>query len=474
MTFSQFLSILRARWKLVASVFVLTVAAAVAVSLVLPKKYTAEASVVVDVTPDPISGVMGSAMLGPSIIATQVDILTSDRVARKVVQNLKLDQSPAIRQQWRDATEGQGTVEDWLVGLFAKQLDVKPSRESNVITVTYKAPDPAFAAALANAFVRAYLDTALELRVEPARQYSGFFEKRSADARAALSAAQTRLSEYQAANGIVGSDERLDVETARLNDLSAQLVGLQTLASDSSSRSTEATGGNSERLSDAMNNPVIGGLKVDLSRSEANLQQISTRLGANHPQVVEAKANIAELKARIEAETKRVGGSVNLTATINKSRVAQIRAELDAQRAKVLKLKQVRDGMTALQGDVESSQRALDAISSRRTQSSLESQIQQTNVNLLSAATAPLAPSSPKLLLNTIVSVFLGSLLGIGGALLWELRDRRVRSSHDLVEALGLPVIGVMPRPAIARRGGLPSLMAQRVISGRLSAPPKQ
>jgi polysaccharide biosynthesis transport protein len=471
MTFTQFLSILRARWKLSALVFGLTVATAVLLSLVLPKKYTATASVVVDIKPDPITGAMLGGMANPAIMATQVDIITSDRVARRVIRNLKLDQNPDIRAQWQEATKGEGTVEDWLSETFQKQLDVKPSRESNVIAISYQAPDGAFAAGLANAFVQAYLDTAIELRVEPARQYNSFFEKQGQEARQVLEAAQARLSEYQQANGIVGNDERLDVETGRLNELSSQLVMMQALASESSSRNAQAAG-SGDRMAEALNNPVVSSLKLELGKAEANLQELNTRLGAAHPQVLQARANIDELRKRLDAETKRATGSVGVTANINAARVADVRNQLEQQRQKVLKMKEGRDAMSVLQRDVDNAQKSYDAIVARTSQTSLEGQNQQSNVNVLSAATAPLKPSSPKLLLNTLVAIFLGGLLAVGTALMRELLDRRVRGPQDLVEALGLPMLGVMPKPVVKR--GLPTLMAQRVISGRLPAPDKK
>jgi hypothetical protein len=77
---------------------------------------------------------------------------------------------------------------------------------------------------MANAFVQAYMDTALALRVNPARQYSGFFDQQVKDARDALEKAQAKVSAFQKAKGIIATDERLDVENARLNELSSQLV----------------------------------------------------------------------------------------------------------------------------------------------------------------------------------------------------------------------------------------------------------
>lgn len=447
MTFSQFLSVLRARWWVVALVLGLTVATTLVVSLLLPKQYTATASVVVDFKPDPISAVMFGGMASPAFMATQVDIITSDRVAQRVVRNLRLNESPQVRQQWLDDTGGEGSIEQWLSALFQRQLDVKPSRESSVINVSYRAPDPRFAAALANAFVQAYIQTALELRVDPARQYAGFFDTRGKEAREAVEKAQSRLSAFQKDNGIVATDERLDVENSRLNELSSQLVALQALASESASRQVQANSAQGDRLSEVLNNPIVGQLKADINRGEARLQELNTRYGDNHPQVLETKANLAELRTRLDAETRKVTSGVGVTNTINRQREAEIRASLEAQRTKVLRMKAVRDEGLIILREVESAQRAYEQLQQRINQTSLESQTTQSNVNFLTQAEPPLQPSSPRIVLNTLLSIFLGTLLAIGTALLLELRDRRVRNVDDVLASLDLPVIGVMPKP---------------------------
>lgn len=473
MTFGQFLSVLRARWWVMLLILALTVGTTVGVSLWLPKQYVATASVVIDFKPDPISAAVYGGMLPPAVMATQVDIINSERVAMRVVRNLKLADSAEVRAQWLEATKGEGTIEQWLTAVFSKSLDVRPSRESSVIAIGYKAPDPQFAAALANAFTQAYMETALELRVNPARQYSGFFDEKGRELRDTLERAQGKLSAFQKANGIIATDERLDVENARLQELSSQLVALQALQAESGSRQQQANAGAGERMQEVLNNPLIAGLKADASRTEARLQELNARLGDAHPQVVEAKANLASLRARIESETKRVTGSVGVTNTVNQQRVAEVRAALAAQRAQVLRMKAVRDEGLVLQRDLENAQRAYDAVQSRLTQTTMESQATQGNVNVLTQASAPVLPASPKVLLNTALSVFLGTLLAVGAALLLELMDRRVRSADDVVAALDLPVIGVMlgreGRGFMARAPRL-SVMQQRLMAPAPSA----
>ena len=468
MNFVQFFAILRARYKMAVGVFLGIVVLALVLSLVWPKSYTATASVVIDSTkPDPLAAVLYPGGVNPSLIATQIDVIQSDRVAFKVVRNLKLTENPQIREQWESATKGEGSIEQWLGTVFQKAMDVKPSRESNVVNITYKAADPKFAAALANAFVQAYLETNIEMRVEPARLYSSFFDQRAKDVRDSLEKAQTKLSEFQKEKGIIATDERLDVENARLNELSSQYVAMQSLTSDSVSRQAAARGAGADRMQEVLNNPLIGGLKADQARLEARLQELTSKLGDKNPQVVEARANLAELKARIDSETSKVGSSLGIANSINQQRAGEIKAQLEAQRAKVLQMKAVRDDGAVLVRDVENGQRTYDQIMLRLNQATLESMATQSNVSVLSQAIAPITPASPKIVLNMAVAVFAGTLLAIAVVVAMEMLDRRVRSADDVAQAVALPIIGVLPSPNARRlfgRAAKANLMQQRLL----------
>lgn len=450
MSFPQFLAALRARWILALSVFVGVVAVVTVVTLLLPHKYKAYSSVVIDSkSPDPINGTLMATTLLPSYISTQIDIIQSERVVRRVIGMLKLDQVPSLREQWNDETKGQGSYISWLGALLTKNLEVIPSRDSSVINIEYSAADPNFAAVMANAFVAAYIETTLELRVEPAKRFGQLFDEQSKQARDKLEVAQTRLSQYQREKGLITTDERLDVENARLAELSSQLVALQSLSADSSSRQARAGSSTAEVL----NNPVIAGLTSDLSRQEANLKQLSSKLGPAHPQVIELIANNAELRARINAETSRVNTSVGVTNQVNKSREGQIRAALDAQRQRILKMKEQRDEAAVLYRDVENAQRAYDALRARLDLTSLESQSNQTNVSVLKEASPSPEPSSPRVILNIAAAVFLGALLGLGIAILREIFDRRLRTEEDFTTLVSTNLLGVMPVAGDAKSG---------------------
>ena len=440
MTPQQFLLILRARYKVALIVFILTVAATAAVSLLLPKQYTASAAVLVDVkSPDPVTGMMLQGMMAPGYMATQIDIINSDRVAKVVVTSLGMDKSDIIRAQWREATQGSGQLTDWLANLLQRSLEVKPSRDSNVININYTGADPEFAAAVANGFAKAYMDVNLDLRLAPARQFASFFEEQTKAAREKLEQAQAALSTYQQTNGITSADERVDFETAKLNETSSQLTGVQGQTTDSQSKRSS---GKADTVAEVMQSPLVNNLKADIARLEAKLTESNVNLGKNHPQTQRTEAELAALRSQLEAEIRKVTSSIETSYQVGKQREQQLKGALASQKARVLMLNKQRDELNVLRRDIETAQRAYEVVAQRASQTNVESQANQTNIALLNPASPPADPSKPRVVLNILVSIFVGTMLGLGVAMALELLNRRVRSADDLAEALGLPLLG--------------------------------
>jgi chain length determinant protein EpsF len=465
MTFHQFLLILRARHRIVIAILLLTVTVTLIVSLLLPKQYSASTAVLIDVkSPDPVAGMVIPGLASPAYMATQVDIINSNRVAQQVVEMLHMDKSQTIREQWLEATDGEGDLTVWLVELLKKKLDVRPSRESNIITIGYSGVDPAFTAAMANAFAQAYIDVNLELKVDPARQYAKWFEGQTKLVREKLEEAQKALSAYQQRTGIVATDERLDHEVAKLNELSTQLTIVQAQTSDSNSKRKSAE--NPETLAEVMQNPLINALKTDIARLDAKLQESSINLGRNHPQTKRAQSELAALRNRLASETRHVHSSLGTSYQVGKNKEKELLEAMEAQKKRVLELNRERDEINVLRRDVEAAQRSFEAVSQRSAQTRLESHSMQTNISPLTPASVPTEHSRPRILLNVFISIFLGALLGIVVALVLELVNRRVRSAEDLFEVIDLPVLATIPSAVLPSPSArLPSRLSRRKAS---------
>lgn len=458
MSISQYLRMLWARKWLFLGLALLVGGAGVTYALMQPKRYVAEVSMLVEVRPDPILGAMAPGLAQPGFMATQVEMIKSDRVAGKVVQILGVDKSESAVQAWREATGGKMTIEAFYGGMMLAGLNVEPARGSNFIAIAYTAPDPKFAAAAANAFAQAYLDVAIDMRVEPARQYAAWFDAQSKVLRSDLEQAQTKLSKYQQDKGI--TDERLDQETARLNMLIGQLATAQAERADASSRQ-QVSGG--ESSPDVQQSPAVQALRSQLAAAQTRLTEISNIVGSKHPQRLALESQIAELQQQISAEMRRVSGSTMAASRASGRKLAELQGLVDAQKARVLAMRSSRDDIQVLVRDVENAQRAYEGARSRLSQLNLEAQTNQHNVRVMSPAIEPIEPSKKELMKRVILAVAAGIASGLVVALGLELIDRRVRSPEDLMVLEGIPVLGMLSLPGathpVFRRlsyGGVP------------------
>lgn len=443
MSFSDFLRVVRARWILATSIFVAITLAALIGSLVWPKKYTAHAMLMIDLKVDPVAGTSATGvMASAAFLATQVDIIESQHVARKVISSLQLADNPTLRAGW-EKQGSKGEYAAWLADTILANLKVEAARESNIINISYSYSDPKAAQAMANSFAKAYIDSTVQFKISPARQYSEFFEERANLARQKLEKAQVRLSEAQQAKGILVTDERLDAETVKFNDLSSQLTTLRGLLADSGSRNLQASRAG-DVSPDAMASTLVTALRTELTRQQAKLDESMERYGDKHPTIIEARANIASIQDKLRQETSRVSRSLGATDQINQGRMSAIQTAFDAQREKLLKLKADRNELMVIEREVAAAQRVYDAIQGRQSQMSLEGSNNQNNVVVLSTATEPIAPSSPRVAVNSVIGAVLGLVLAGFVTTLVELTDRTVRGTSDMVNLLQTPVIGFL------------------------------
>lgn len=435
MSLHQFFSIMRARRGLAGLILLATLALALAWVVLRPPTYVARAPVLVDVRTDPVGTTPLQGMVSPGYISTQIDIVKSDRVAARVVEMLPQDQQPLVRL--REDARTKASPQQWLVHAIQRQLEVKPARESNIINISWSGRSPAEAARVANAFAQAYLDTNLNLKTAPARRYAEWFDQQVATARERLERAQTRLSAFQEKAGIISSSEQGDYETARLSELSAQLMTAQ----------GRRRAGGGETSAEVLQSPLVNNMRADVAKLESKVQEASATMGPNHPKMQQMEAELRTMRARLASESSRLGAAAAVSSQASANRVRELQDALAAQKARVLATNRQRGELNVLQREVDSAQKAFETVSASAAQSRLQSLTTESNVLFLGSAVEPLEPSGPTPLQAMLVALGGGLLLGMAGALLAELANRRVRSVEDLEMVTQLPILGVVPAP---------------------------
>jgi len=440
MNLRQFLLILRLRWILVVVCTLVAGGVATFMTLRLPKVYTSQTSLLLDVKADPLVATFMPSIASPAFFATQSHIIKSDKVAASVVRRLGLEKSRDAVARWRNETGGKIPLPTYFANMMQRGLAVEPAPGTNVLNLSFSAADPKFAAVVANAYAQAYIDFSVDLRVEPARNYAVWFEGQLKTLRSDLEAAQTRLSEAQQRKGIISTDGKLDEEDAKLEALMAQLAATQVERADSSVR---ARNSGLVTSPDVQMSGQVQTLKGQLAKLEADFADARSRLGDKHPQYLALQGQVAVARDQLAAEIRRVTTTSNAITQVSSQKVVELTNLIEAQKKKVLSMRGGRDDLEVLIKDVTTAQRAYEAVANRRSQLLLESQSEQAAARILSVAVEALAPVS-RAPIHIMMGVLGGLGLGCALAVLIEFLDRRIRSTADLKVFEGIPVLAVL------------------------------
>lgn len=466
MILGRLLRVLGSRIGLVLAILAITVAATLAGTWLTAKRYVATSSILLELpSKDPV---MGNTVYMQGTLSTylssQIELMGSERVVNQVIRDLDLANDPTLRRQFEALGPNRGEIVPWLRGRLLQDLRAEPGRDAPVLKVSFEALDPNLAAKVANGFVRAYIDATLGLRTQPARDYANSFETQAAESRRQLAQARERLSKFQRETGITSNEESRDVESTRLQELSSQMVQLESAAAAARSRESTMRSAGRESMPEVVSNPTLAAIKADIGRVRGRIEEQSARLGPSHPQMLSWQAELADLNRRYDTELGRITESIAVEASIASQRAARTKAALDAQRTSVLALKKQRDQLSELQRAVDEAQKAVDLISQRYTQTNIEANLRLSNVSVLASALPPVSPARPRPLINLAIGATLGLLLGAFAAIALERVQRPVRDAHDLAEAAGVPVLAVL--------GEARSHRPQRLIDDADPTPP--
>ncbi len=447
MNLAALLRILSARWMTIAGLTLIAVVVAGIVTLQTPKSYTSTTELIIDGKgQDPISGETLPARMLSGYIATQADIIRSRNVANKVIDQLNLIEEPALQPEFRAVSTEPLPSRGWLLHYLKTGLAVAPQRDSSVLSISFNARNPELAARIADAFAQAYIQTNLELRIEPAKQITQWYDLQLESLRENLVDRQNTLAAYQEEHNIIASSDRLDLESEKLAELSSMLLVVQGQRLDEQSRSKQLDGSKPGALPEhVLSNPQVQKISDELSQAQARMAEIGSQVGSNHPQYRQAQREVDALQAQLQRTLKLVGGSLRSSVELSQSREEQLKAEVAAQKEHVLQLNRNRNQLTLLRQEVDNAQAAYDAALARASQTKLESRIALTDVAILNTAAVPSKPTEPKPALNLLIATVFGLLLGTAVALCWEWIDRRVRSGEELEASLGIPVLAYIP-----------------------------
>lgn len=466
-TIRDLVDILRRNLVVILGAGILLAAIAFFASITMTPRFSATAQILVEpenlrILQNELTQRQQSGDGGITVVESQVRVVSSDNVLRRVITALDLtnDREFFRRASWRGTA-----IEGVLIGLglasserdpivavldvLQRNLRVRRTERTFVIDITYMSEDRDKAVLVANAVVQAYLDEQSETRQEAARRATTSLSGRLDELRTRVRLSEEKVERFRRDNDLVASGGRLVAEQ-QLSEVNAQLVLARSRLAEVQARAdqTRSNGGRidpsaSPEVLQSLEARQIRTLMTDLSRQEAEL---ISRLGVRHPQVIDVRAQQAALQRRMDSEITRItqGTRNELDRAIAAER--SLSRSLEALKRETSETNQSQVQLRELEREAEVSRTVYQAFLVRARETNEQERLDTTNTRVISSATPARQRSWPPApTLMAPAGLIMGLVLGIGLAVGREAMSKVIRSRRGLRQAIGPVPIWHLP-----------------------------
>jgi succinoglycan biosynthesis transport protein ExoP len=449
----DYLIILRKHQWLILT-FLLTVVTVVTIaSFKMKPVYEAAARVEVDkeaqsMQPFPDSNAYGEYEDTETYIETQTKILQSETLALMTIKSLDLARYPefggapnSIAWQHAGATASRPAI----LGAFLGRLAVKRVPQSRLIEVHFEAEDPQLAAQVVNTHLQNYVEENFRSKYDATTQASNWLSAELEELRIKVEKSEDARIAYQRENQIWQIDEKQDITTQKLEDLSKAVTDAQTDVAQKEALFRMATSGNVDALPAARNNEVISSLLKHKSELDELYAESLDQYGPNYPKVVRLQAQQKEVQQNLDVARKTMVESVEEEFATARSHVELLQEALDKQKSEANDLAEKLVQYHILQHDAESNKQLYDGLLQKLKEAGITAGLRSSNIRVVDPALAPASPSRPQKARNILLAVLVGLVGGVGLALFREYLDNTVKSPDDIEALTGLPSLAVVP-----------------------------
>lgn len=401
--------------------------------LVVPHRYTATTQILIDPTDlravgselSPTNQMSDVAVLQ---VESQVRVLTSDSVLRRVIKTEALDRDaefagrPSLLRGLIGAVGlgGAAPADSTLTALTAlrRSLVVKRAERTYVVDVSVTSLYPEKAERIANAIAQAYLAEQTDVRSDAARQISQTLSARLNELKDRVREAEERVEAFKARNNILGASGQL-VNEQQLSELNNQLGATRARAAQAKARLEEVERlqrikGDVGAVPEAVQSPTITALRgqyAEIVRCEAEQM---TSLGARHPAVIEIQAQADRLRRMIEEEVNRTALSARSEYESAHANEDMLARSLEALKHNAVVTNEAMVTLRELERDVQASRAVYEAFLVRARETGEQERLDTKNIRVISRADLPLHRSFPP---SNLILAVAALALGIGAGI---------------------------------------------------------
>lgn len=441
------------------------------VTLLMTPKYTAVSTVEISRESDKVTNFQGvdreANVADQEFYQTQYGLLRSRSLSERVAAQLRLvddqafferfgvsDDNPAFQLvNGRYPATGRNTRQRVAGELLLAHLDVAPTRLSRLVDIRFTSPDANLSARVANAWAESFIQTNLERKVQATSYGRNLLQQQLAQLKERLDSSQRQLVGYASAERIInlpaqsGDGKTTSERSIVADDLAALNSALSQATADRiqlEARYHQA--GRAGASTEALRNQTIGNLRQKRAELAAEYQRLMVQFEPGYPAAKAIQSQLNQLDSSITREESRVSGSLLADYGEAREREQALQTRVDQLKGSYLDLRRRSIQYNIYQQEVDTNRALYDGLLQRFKEIGVAGGVGVNNISIVDPADVPQRPSSPRLLINLVVSLLAGIMLGAGLAFALEQIDEAIADPGEIERRLGLPLLGSVPK----------------------------
>jgi len=358
------------------------------------------------------------------------------------------------------------------IGAFRKRFAVAGMPNSYLANVSFEWKDPELATRVLDFLVQQYIRSCRERSIGVTAEGLDALRAKAAEIRPKLEAKAEELQGFIVKHNMVSLEETQDIIVERLKTLSqnlnrAEAQRIQAQGRYESVRAALEQDGVGDAMPEVISSQTIRDLKLEYIRAKLKHDDLSERLGPNHPEVRTVRASLEAVRSRLEAEIRSVLQAAEVEYLRAKREEDELRRVLSEQERAVMEFNRLAAEYRILKDAHEALSRSHRAVTERieEIEIALAAGPKQENVYVVAKPVVPNEPVKPRKKRALALAGVLGLLLGTATCFTVEYFDTSIKTKEDVETALGAPFLGFVPVIGNGRASKAgPSLHSDRLL----------
>jgi capsular exopolysaccharide synthesis family protein len=440
------------------------------VTLLLTPKYTASATIEISRESDRVTDFQGvqreTSVADQEFYQTQYGLLRSRSLSERVATHLKLvddpsffemfgvsEENPAFQQvNGRYPASGRATRQRVAGEILREHLDVSPTRLSRLVNINFTSPDAKFSAKVANAWAEGFIQTNLQRKVQATSYGRNLLERQLTQLKERLDESQRQLVAYASSQRIINLPAQPGREGATMerpivaDDLASLNAALSQATAERIQAEARYRQGRGDASAEALRNQAINYLRQKRAELSAEYERLMTQFEPGYPAAQGIRSQIEQLDRAIGREESRVSGSIQANYREAVERERNLAARVEQLKNSYLDQRRRSIQYNIYQQEVDTNRALYDGVLQRFKEIGVAGGVGINNIAVVDPADVPQVPSSPRLLINLIISLLAGFGLGAALAFALEQVDEAIADPTEVERRLGLSLLGSVPK----------------------------